>query len=192
MNKVASLAFIAFCIYFTVYAIKYEDVLYLLRAIMSSLVAYYFFKQSKDHQLDATPLSVIICMIHFFIPLAFTKSENVFVQGDYTIVGVLSGIMLSSVAVVDLGSSIGLLPALRKIKIKGIYRYIRHPMYTGYLITLTSFTLENFSRNNLTLLVIFIVLMLARIKKEEKVLITSDEYKEYVRIVRFKVIPGVY
>lgn len=44
------------------------------------------------------------------------------------------GFALSTIALLDLGESFGVAPANRGRVTSGIYRFLRHPMYTGYAI----------------------------------------------------------
>jgi protein-S-isoprenylcysteine O-methyltransferase Ste14 len=47
-----------------------------------------------------------------------------------------------------LGRSFGLLPAQRGLVVVGPYRFVRHPIYFGYLIGHIGFLLVNFSWRN--------------------------------------------
>jgi len=53
------------------------------------------------------------------------------------------GFTISTLAVFDLGGSFGVSPANRGVVRTGLYRYIRHPMYTGYVISEFGFVLLN-------------------------------------------------
>ena len=45
------------------------------------------------------------------------------------------GECLSVTGIITLGQSFGISPAKRKLIHYGIYRYLRHPIYTGYFVT---------------------------------------------------------
>lgn len=53
------------------------------------------------------------------------------------------GFAISTLAVFDLGRSFGVSPANRGVVRTGLYRYVRHPMYTGYVISEFGFVLLN-------------------------------------------------
>lgn len=53
------------------------------------------------------------------------------------------GFTISTLAVFDLGSSFGVSPANRGVVRTGLYRYVRHPMYSGYVISELGFVLLN-------------------------------------------------
>src|SRR5262249_28460109 len=51
----------------------------------------------------------------------------------------LMGMVVQVWAKLTLGRSLGLVPAHRGLKISGPYRYVRHPMYAGYLLSHLAF-----------------------------------------------------
>lgn len=53
------------------------------------------------------------------------------------------GFTISTLAVFDLGGSFGVSPANRGVVRTGLYRYARHPMYSGYVISEFGFVLLN-------------------------------------------------
>ncbi|HAR42934.1 MAG TPA: hypothetical protein DCS07_09945 [Bdellovibrionales bacterium] len=55
----------------------------------------------------------------------------------------ISGFGLATTALFELGVSFGISPAYRGTVESGVYRYTRHPMYTGYAIAEASFILSN-------------------------------------------------
>lgn len=61
----------------------------------------------------------------------------------------LASIAWQFTAKVTLGRSFGLLPAQRGLVMKGPYRFIRHPIYFGYLIGHIGFLLANLSWRNM-------------------------------------------
>lgn len=81
-----------------------------------------------------------------------------------------------------------------KLKKDGMYKYIRHPSYTGAIISFMGF---GFSVNNwISLLIVtipIIAAMIIRIKAEEKMLLEQfgDEYAQYMKKTRC-LMPLVY
>jgi protein-S-isoprenylcysteine O-methyltransferase Ste14 len=53
------------------------------------------------------------------------------------------GYALATLALIELGPSFGISAANRGKKHTGVYRYVRHPMYAGYLISELGFVLLN-------------------------------------------------
>ncbi len=76
-------------------------------------------------------------------------------------------------ATLELGPSMGISPARREIVKSGIYRYIKHPMYTGYIISESGLALLN-PMNGL-LLIASASLYFIRAKSENRILSESLE-----------------
>jgi protein-S-isoprenylcysteine O-methyltransferase Ste14 len=96
-------------------------------------------------------------------------------------------------AKVFLGRSFGLLPAQRGLVMAGPYRFVRHPIYFGYLIGHIGFLLVNFSWRNAGVLALLYVAQVIRIQREEAMLAGSDaNYHHYQQRVRWRLLPFVY
>jgi protein-S-isoprenylcysteine O-methyltransferase Ste14 len=100
-------------------------------------------------------------------------------------------------AKVFLGRSFGLLPAQRGLVVSGPYRFVRHPIYFGYLVGHVGFLLVNFSWQNTLVLGVLYAAQVVRIQREEAVLAQADgqagdEYRQYRARVRWRLLPFVY
>ena len=93
---------------------------------------------------------------------------------------------------VVLGRSFGIVAANRGVVSSGPYRLVRHPIYLGYLVTHAGFLLSNMSFRNVAIYAAAYVFQFARIHAEERILAQDGEYREYLRSVRYRLIPGVY
>lgn len=92
----------------------------------------------------------------------------------------LAGLWIAVWAAVHLGRSFGVLIEVRKVVLEGAYRWIRHPMYAGYLSFLTGFALANFSLAYFILIPLHMALLLYRARLEEaRLAASSPEYAEY-------------
>ncbi len=92
----------------------------------------------------------------------------------------------------SLGRSFALLPANRGIVTRGAYRYVRHPIYAGYLMGHILFLLSNFSIYNLAVYSIITLFQIHRILREEAILAETPEYQEYASMIRYRLIPGIF
>jgi len=93
---------------------------------------------------------------------------------------------------VALGRSFGIVAANRGVVSSGPYRLVRHPIYLGYLVTHAGFLLSNPSVRNVAIYAAAYLFQFARIHAEERILAQDGEYREYLRSVRYRLIPGVY
>jgi protein-S-isoprenylcysteine O-methyltransferase Ste14 len=104
----------------------------------------------------------------------------------------LGGLIFALASLGMLGRSFGLVAANRGIKTGGPYGFVRHPAYTGYLLTYLGYVAENLSLRNVVLLVVGTTCQLVRIREEERVLTRDDSYAQYRRSVRYRLIPLLY
>jgi len=102
------------------------------------------------------------------------------------------GLILVIVGKMALGRSFGVVPANRGIVVHGPYGVVRHPIYTGYLITHIGFLLANPSPWNLAVLAIGDTALIARALMEKRILKTDAEYQGYCRRVGWHLVPGVF
>lgn len=75
----------------------------------------------------------------------------------------------------------------------GLYGIVRHPMYTSTIFMFLSMPLILNSPISFIIMLIYPIIIIARIKNEEKVLEDELEgYKEYEEKVKYKIIPFIW
>jgi len=80
----------------------------------------------------------------------------------------------------------------QKVVTTGLYRFVRHPMYSATVFLFLSMPLILNSLWSFVIMLAYIPLILARIKNEEEVLERELEgYTEYKKKVRYKIIPNI-
>jgi protein-S-isoprenylcysteine O-methyltransferase Ste14 len=104
----------------------------------------------------------------------------------------LFGTLIQVHAKLALGRSMGCVPAHRKVQTVGPYRFVRHPMYLGYLLGHLGFLAANATWWNAAVYILCYGLQVPRLFAEERVLGTDPSYREYKAAVRFRLIPGVF
>jgi protein-S-isoprenylcysteine O-methyltransferase Ste14 len=102
------------------------------------------------------------------------------------------GAFLTLISVHSLGRSFAVLPSLRPIKTSGSYRFVRHPIYLSYLVTALGIVIRHPSIYNGAVALVGIMLVLWRIKFEDRLLAQEPSYREYVARVHYQLIPGLY
>jgi protein-S-isoprenylcysteine O-methyltransferase Ste14 len=110
------------------------------------------------------------------------------------VTGMLSayGLALVVAAKISLGRSFGLMPANRGIVSSGLYQAVRHPIYFGYLVTHVAFLIANPSVWNVALLVAADAALVVRSLYEERTLRRDPGYAAYCRLVRWRLVPGLF
>jgi len=102
------------------------------------------------------------------------------------------GLLLVVTGKIALGRSFGVVPANRGVVVRGPYALVRHPIYTGYLITHAAFVAANPSSWNIWLILIADAALILRALMEERVLRTDTAYQHYCRRVGWHLVPGVF
>ena len=100
------------------------------------------------------------------------------------------GILIVIWARLSLGRNIGFVPAQRELVESGAYAYMRHPVYTGMLLTNIAFLLRAFSPLNVLLLGLGAFWFIpVKSLVEEDFLRADPQYAEYMRRVRARWFP---
>ena len=102
------------------------------------------------------------------------------------------GLGLVIVGKVALGRSFGIAPANRGIVVRGPYVVVRHPIYTGYLLTHVAFLVAHPSALNAVVIMIADTALVLRALIEEQVLSRDEAYRSYCRRVEWHLVPGVF
>lgn len=138
---------------------------------------------------------ILIPALSFALPFLVTNNVLLFpVQWstDYGLVIAFPGILLACASLIVLRRSFSILPAVRTITSRGPYRWVRHPLYLGESVYLAGMMLLAFNALSLLLLAVSVVLMVIRIGIEERKLSSYQDYRDYMRGVRYKLIPGLF
>jgi protein-S-isoprenylcysteine O-methyltransferase Ste14 len=100
------------------------------------------------------------------------------------------GLLVVIWARLSLGRNIGLVPAQRELVHSGAYAFMRHPVYTGFLLTSLAFLLRAYSPLNAALIGLGVFWFIpVKSLVEEDFLRADPQYAEYMRRVRARWIP---
>jgi protein-S-isoprenylcysteine O-methyltransferase Ste14 len=102
------------------------------------------------------------------------------------------GLILVITGKITLGRSFGLVPANRGVVVGGPYVFVRHPIYTGYLIAHVAFLLANPTPLNAIIIGLSDSALIIRALMEERVLVRDVVYQAYCRRVGWHLVPGVF
>jgi protein-S-isoprenylcysteine O-methyltransferase Ste14 len=104
----------------------------------------------------------------------------------------LSGLLVVIWARLSLGRNIGFVPAQRELVHTGAYAFMRHPVYTGGLLTHIAFVLRAFSPLNALLMGLGVFWFIpVKSLVEEDFLSADPQYAAYMQKVRARWIPFV-
>ena len=133
-------------------------------------------------------LNVFVPLLYFFpLALVYFSSKNFgfghpeLVPIALAIGGVGMGIWI--LGMVSLGKSLAVLPGADALKTRGIYKYLRHPIYVGINLTLFGLVAACGSVFGMVYLVVVVIpLNIYRAREEEKALLEKfgDSYRSYL------------
>lgn len=127
----------------------------------------------------------LIAWVSALLPLALRINDETLV--GQVITGL--GLLLVLWAMITLGRSFGIAPADRGLVKDGPYRFVRHPMYLGELISLAGAVIGAPSIWNIVLMIVLLLSLLLRIRWEERAVFN---YGSYAGRVRWRLIPCVW
>ncbi len=155
-----------------------------LLAIESLLVAYRLaFRRLSTAQVLL--YKTVAAWLSALLPLALHVDRANWVGQIMTVAGL--GIVIY--ALCSLGKSFGIAPADRGLVQAGPYRWVRHPMYLGELLSLGGAVLLAPTAWNIGVLLILLITILLRIHWEEALL---QGYVPYSHHVRWRLIPYLF
>jgi protein-S-isoprenylcysteine O-methyltransferase Ste14 len=170
-----------------------ERLTLLLLVIIETITAAIVICSRQAQRRDWRPLSVAASCIAMFYFLALDLDPARHLIPETYAVGLqVTGMFLQLYAKLSLGRSFGVLPATRRLVTTGAYRWLRHPIYFGYLVAHLGFLLGNGSLQNLAVLVVLYAAQTLRIQREEEMLGDFPGYDDYRSRVRYRIIPLVY
>jgi protein-S-isoprenylcysteine O-methyltransferase Ste14 len=142
-----------------------------------------------DRTFKARALTIVAT---FGPPLVRPMSIAALAPEPLTIAISAIGLMIVVLGKLSLGRSFGLTPANRGVVSTGLYRFVRHPIYLGYLITHVGFVVANPADWNLLVLAGTDVALMLRAICEERTLAADPSYRDYMQHVRWRVVPGLF
>ena len=156
----------------------------LLLSAQSAFAAYWLLRRRKATA-NAPRWMQIIAWGTVLLPMAL----RVVAPSPVGSIASLLGLSLTLWSLSALGASFGLAPADRGLVTSGPYRYLRHPMYTGELISVLGALATNWSFWNAGVVALLLLVLIGRIHQEEKILFG---YKNYRMRTPWRFLPGVW
>jgi protein-S-isoprenylcysteine O-methyltransferase Ste14 len=144
-------------------------------------------------EVDRTWKARLLTIVATFGP-PLVRPDSIRSLGPEMLTVALAGIGLIIVVLgkLSLGRSFGLAPANRGVVSTGMYRFLRHPIYLGYLVTHLGFLIANPTTWNFALLLTTDIALLFRAVCEEQTLARDSAYRSYMDRVRWRVVPGLF
>jgi len=166
--------------------------IFILLASEGLVVLFLAIRRPTNH-LSLRPRDWLLAAAATLLPLLVAPTKNEpWLPASYTSMLMVSGLIVQMSAKVALGRSFGCVPAHRGLKLRGPYRYLRHPIYAGYLIFHVGVLLMFPSLWNLSVYFVAYSIQVPRLLAEERLLSLDPRYQKYMATVRYRLLPGVY
>ena len=159
---------------------------------VSEMIGVFFIVIRRSGPIRLGPLAVLAAFCGSAFPLLVRPGGQHLVPATASTACMILGLGLSIASKLYLNRSFGLVAANRGVKIRGPYRFVRHPMYLGYMLTELGFLLANATSWNLVVYLAAWSFQVLRMGEEESLLNNDDAYRTFAARVRNRLIPGVY
>jgi protein-S-isoprenylcysteine O-methyltransferase Ste14 len=158
-----------------------------------SLVVVLTVVRRKAMRVDRSVAAAVLTLLSVAGPPMLRASDVASLLPD-VVTAMVSALGLGLVVVgkIALGRSFGLVPANRGVVVRGPYTFVRHPIYTGYLITHVAFFLADPIPWNAAVILVADTALILRALMEERVLSNDVAYQGYCQRVGWHLVPGVF
>jgi protein-S-isoprenylcysteine O-methyltransferase Ste14 len=196
LNIYLSINFVAWTIWQSYVWINADTFGYIeISFTVQSLVLTALIVLRKQHQVvDTNIFNQIIALIAFCSGVAFIGqplTDNSIVTNISKMI-VFAANILGLITLFNLGRSFGILIAFREIKTQGLYRLVRHPMYGTDILLRIGMSISHFNTFTLTVFIVSTACYIYRALLEEQFLSHQPEYREYMKKVKYRFIPGIF
>lgn len=159
-----------------------------------SVVLFVIFRRLTT-DISLRPMDWLVAVLGTTMPLLAVPTGHSHEVSGLSIVWALlalAGLALQISAKLTLRRSFGIVAANRGVKVSGPYRFVRHPMYAGYVMTHVGFLLHNPSLWNFSVYGLGFGFQVARILAEERVLLQDQDYRKFAAQTRYRLLFGVF
>jgi hypothetical protein len=148
----------------------------ILLALQSGIAVALYFRRTEPQE-STDRKTQALAWISALLPLAFSPRAS---TNPWLALLLIPGLSIALWAMIALDRSFSIAPAKREIVIRGPYKYMRHPMYGGEILSLVGVLIASFSLWNLSLFLLFLASVLWRIRVEESLLARDVLYAKSV------------
>jgi len=142
---------------------------------------------------DRSALARVSAIVSTVGPPLLRASGGVALLPDLVTAAIsIVGVCLGIVGKATIGRSFGIVAANRGVVASGPYLFVRHPIYTGYLITHIAFLAAHPTPMNIAIVLSSDTALVVRALVEERTLQEDESYRRYCARVAWHLVPGVF
>lgn len=143
--------------------------------------------------IDRSPLTAVVTLVSVAGPPLLRPTATPALAPDaVTAIVSVVGLAIVVAGKLTLGRSFGIIPANRGVVSSGPYSVMRHPIYSGYLLTHAAFVVAHPAPLNVAVLLVADSALVVRALLEEKVLGADARYRAYCGRVAWHLVPGLF
>lgn len=167
-------------------AFRLSTLLLLVKLLLDS---YFTVMRRYAHEISTSPYDWLVGCAGTYL-LMFYESVN---GRDHIVPQAIQfvGMVMQIFALCSLNTSFGTVAANRGVKTQGLYKFVRHPLYSAYVVSYLGFVINHPTAWNLSLYAAQFVFFFLRAQAEERLLLRSEEYRAYSAQVRWRLIPFI-
>ena len=189
----AAVLWLAFLGVHGAYTIRTGEAIGLAFFVQLTLIAYLFIRRNEAARTSTSARDWIVGFIGGFASFLLRPGGAHPEWAGYIAIPLqVGGLILSVVALLELGRSFGIVAADRGIVRSGPYRLVRHPAYLAYAIGEIGYLFQSFTALNVTIVAISWICQVDRIRAEEQLLSENPDYVDYRDETRYALVPGVW
>ena len=168
-------------------------VLYFLVALKSAIGLWAILVRKDVVQFQTRLGPQCVAVVAFFSGMFFIKEpahDGIICHFGYWLI--VAAVVQTSIALLNLCPSFGVLIARREIRSSGLYGMCRHPMYASELVKRLGFILLNPCGWNIGFALVTGALYVWRANVEEAFLQQTEDYRNYRLCVPWRFFPGIW
>ena len=171
--------------------LRYQRISNFLIVAKEFLDASFFLTRRAPLKTSKQPYHWLVGIAGTFFPLLFRPVDRPY---DFAVGEILQflGLVLQVAGIMSLNRSFGIVAANRGIKTNGVYRAVRHPLYSCYIVGHLGYVINNLSILNCLIFAFATLLQVHRIFIEEHFLKQDSAYGDYMKRTRWRLIPFVF
>ncbi len=164
----------------------------LLLLFSEGVVVFFIVIRRATTEISDRPYDWVIALAGTFLALAVSTGGAPLIDPAWGAIPLIVGVVIHTGAKLSLQRSFGVVAASRGVRVKGMYRLVRHPMYAGYMLSHMGYLLLAPSLRNLLVYLCVWFLLALRIFAEERILLGDPDYGRYAHRVRFRLVPLIF
>lgn len=162
-----------------------------LQFFFYGLMAFLSLVRRFPKSFTVNPFEWFVAFLGMVMSGAFGAAPSSFLQVPGVILQT-GGLIITLAGLLALNRSYALVPANRGIKTGGLYRFVRHPLYLGYITTDFGIMINQFMPWNLLVFVFAVAMFVLRIQFEEAHLMQDPAYQQFTQKTRYRLLPGIW